>query len=193
MCFASSHIGAAPDAWDNDYFNDKYRHNGRMQQYEGYCTDVFFGEAMNWIRARAQAKRSRSLHTLPTSTPHAPLFVPEQIQAAVCRPTCAPSRRFRDDREYRRERRLSSKKCWSTKACATTPILIFMSDNGGDRRRQRIYYAGMRGKKIDLWEGGHRVPFFIRWPQGGIAGAQGCQRTDDGTGTCCRASCSYAA
>ncbi|MBK7929776.1 MAG: sulfatase-like hydrolase/transferase, partial [Bryobacterales bacterium] len=26
--FASSHIGATPDAWNNDYFNDRYRHNG---------------------------------------------------------------------------------------------------------------------------------------------------------------------
>jgi arylsulfatase len=24
----------------------------------------------------------------------------------------------------------------------------------------------MRGKKIDLYEGGHRVPFFVRWPAG---------------------------
>ena len=52
VCFASSHIGAAPDAWNNDYFNDRYRHNGREQQYDGYCTDVFFGEAMNWMRGR---------------------------------------------------------------------------------------------------------------------------------------------
>ena len=29
-----------------------------------------------------------------------------------------------------------------------------------------IFNAGMRGKKIDLWEGGHRVPCFIRWPAG---------------------------
>jgi arylsulfatase len=26
----------------------------------------------------------------------------------------------------------------------------------------------MRGKKIDLYEGGHRVPCFIRWPAGGL-------------------------
>ena len=30
-----------------------------------------------------------------------------------------------------------------------------------------------RGTKADIWEGGHRVPFFIRWKEGGIeAGTQ---------------------
>jgi arylsulfatase A-like enzyme len=24
--------------------------------------------------------------------------------------------------------------------------------------------AGYRGYKADIWEGGHRVPFFARWP-----------------------------
>src|SRR5512133_1443438 len=28
LTFPSSHIGSAGDAWDNDYFNDRYRHNG---------------------------------------------------------------------------------------------------------------------------------------------------------------------
>src|SRR5690606_29645975 len=46
-------------------------------------------------------------------------------------------------------------------------LLIFLTDNGstmGD-----IYYnAGMRGKKTTLWEGGHRVPLFVRWPSGNL-------------------------
>ena len=32
------------------------------------------------------------------------------------------------------------------------------------------YNAGMRGKKGSYYDGGHRVPFFIRWPDGGIKG-----------------------
>jgi hypothetical protein len=49
-------------------------------------------------------------------------------------------------------------------------ILIFMTDNGtatGDP----VFNAGMRGKKIALYEGGHRVPFFIRWPAGKLRAA----------------------
>ena len=49
-------------------------------------------------------------------------------------------------------------------------IVIFLTDNGtvyGDV----IFKAGMRGKKESLYEGGHRVPFFIRWPGGDLRGS----------------------
>jgi len=45
-------------------------------------------------------------------------------------------------------------------------ILIFMTDNG----TSGSYAGGMRGKKGSEYEGGHRVPFFIRWPAGGLKG-----------------------
>jgi arylsulfatase A-like enzyme len=31
LWFPSSHIGSVPDAWQNDYFNDGYLHNGRWR------------------------------------------------------------------------------------------------------------------------------------------------------------------
>jgi arylsulfatase len=40
-----------------------------------------------------------------------------------------------------------------------------MTDNGtviGDR----VFNAGMRGNKTTLYDGGHRVPLFVRWPAG---------------------------
>jgi len=57
-------------------------------------------------------------------------------------------------------------------------ILIFMTDNGssGGARTDdkqfatRGYNAGMRGMKGSYYDGGHRVPFFIRWPAGGLTG-----------------------
>jgi arylsulfatase A-like enzyme len=50
-------------------------------------------------------------------------------------------------------------------------ILIFMTDNGGTSGVP-VFNAGVRGKKIDLWEGGHRVPCFIRWPAGKLRAAR---------------------
>jgi arylsulfatase A-like enzyme len=35
-----------------------------------------------------------------------------------------------------------------------------------------VFNAGMRGKKASLYEGGHRVPFFVRWPGAGIGGGR---------------------
>jgi hypothetical protein len=55
-------------------------------------------------------------------------------------------------------------------------ILVFMTDNGSsggcvtdeNHRVRRGYNAGMRGQKNSYYEGGHRVPCFVRWPGGGI-------------------------
>ena len=48
-------------------------------------------------------------------------------------------------------------------------ILVFMTDNG-TATGQDVFNAGMRGKKASLYDGGHRVPFFVRWPNAGIGG-----------------------
>ncbi len=57
-------------------------------------------------------------------------------------------------------------------------ILIFMTDNGTSRGIMYTdngtigFNSGMRGKKGSPYDGGHRVPCFIRWPEGGIGGGQ---------------------
>lgn len=52
-------------------------------------------------------------------------------------------------------------------------MIVFSSDNGPERSwKERIEEFGhdsshiYRGGKRDIYEGGHRVPFFIRWPAG---------------------------
>jgi len=32
----------------------------------------------------------------------------------------------------------------------------------------KVHNAGMRGAKTQLYDGGHRVPCFVRWPGGGL-------------------------
>lgn len=59
-------------------------------------------------------------------------------------------------------------------------ILIFMTDNGTAAGYLEMengegyhgYNAGMRGIKGSHYEGGHRVPFFMRWPGGGLTGGK---------------------
>jgi len=50
-------------------------------------------------------------------------------------------------------------------------IVIFTSDNGPERfayeravRYDHFSMGDLRGLKVDIWEGGHRVPMIIRWP-----------------------------
>jgi arylsulfatase len=50
-----------------------------------------------------------------------------------------------------------------------------MTDNGGTAGVP-VFNAGMKGHKVELWEGGHRVPCFVRWPAGKIGGNAGAAR-----------------
>jgi arylsulfatase len=48
-------------------------------------------------------------------------------------------------------------------------LLIFMTDNGTQNgAAQAIHNAGMRDRKCSVFEGGHRVPLFVRWIDGNL-------------------------
>lgn len=167
--FPSSHIGSAPDAWNNDYYNDEYRHNGGRRRYSGYCTDVFFDEAMKWIREQAKASRPFFAY-IPTNAPHGPLFVEDRYRNRYdgLPPNVASFFGMIaniDENVGKLEEMLRST------GLRENTILIFMTDNGGTAG-VNLYNAGMRGQKITLWDGGHRVPCFWRWPKGGIGGGK---------------------
>ncbi|MFP6686710.1 MAG: sulfatase-like hydrolase/transferase, partial [Polyangiaceae bacterium] len=50
--FRAFGLTAAPNYWNSDYFDDHYLHNGKTEQYPGYCTDVWFNEAMDELDGR---------------------------------------------------------------------------------------------------------------------------------------------
>ena len=165
--FPSSHIGSASDAWNNDYFNDRYRHNGRLEQYRGYCTDVFFGEAMKWMGTRSAQP---FLAYIALNAPHGPLFVDERYRQPFKDLPRNVASFFGmianlDENVGRLEDMLR------TSGLRDNTIFLFMTDNGATAGGD-FYNAGMRGRKIGLWDGGHRVPCFLRWPKGEIGGGR---------------------
>jgi len=165
--FPCSYIGSAPDHWDNDYFDDVYRHNGTARKYEGYTTDVFFREAIRWMRDRAGREEPFFCY-LPTAAAHGPHFVPAADRRPYEEKGLKPgvARFFGmvaniDDNIGRLDAFLRESGIFDD------TILVFLTDNGGTLGT-RIFDAGMRGTKFALHEGGHRVPCFIRWPAGGL-------------------------
>lgn len=63
-------------------------------------------------------------------------------------------------------------KCLEENGLSDNTLVIFTSDNGGmfNHGGQAAFKAGHRqngnllGFKFGVWEGGHRVPFIVRWP-----------------------------
>src|SRR5580765_2718197 len=47
-----SYPGSCGDAPGNTYFNPAILHNGKFEKTKGYCTDVFFARALEWMDAR---------------------------------------------------------------------------------------------------------------------------------------------
>ncbi len=156
-------ITSTPDYWNNDYFDDTFRHNSRLEHYPGYCTDVWFAEATRWIQA-CRAKGQPFFAYISTNAPHGPFWVPAKYREPYRDLDRDTSGFFGmianlDENMARLDAMLAET------GLRENTILIFMTDNGGTGGI-KVYNAGMRGAKASLYEGGHRVPCFIRWPDG---------------------------
>ncbi|MHB8897506.1 MAG: arylsulfatase, partial [Thermoguttaceae bacterium] len=178
--FPSSHVGSVPDFWNNDYFDDTYLHNGRRESFSGYSTDLFFREAIRWIDAPGAGSRPFFVY-LPLNAAHGPHFVPEKYRPPVAEslqkalpplpplPAAQQAELVRylamvvniDENVGRLEGFLVDN------GLRDDTLLVFLTDNGSTMG-PRYFNAGMKGSKVTLWEGGHRVPCFVRWPGGGL-------------------------
>lgn len=176
--FPSSHIGSVPDYWGNDYFDDTYVNNGNLKQYKGYCTDIFFKEGIEFMRKSARAGKPFLAYIAP-NTPHGPLVAKDEDEKAIADILAQPEFADMDPALKRRladylgmVRNIDSNmgalmKFLSDEGLRNDTIVIFKTDNGSTHGP--LYYnAGMRGSKTELWEGGHRVPCLISWPNGAL-------------------------
>ncbi|MCO6047917.1 arylsulfatase [Aeoliella sp. ICT_H6.2] len=178
LWFRSSYIGSMSDYWENDYFADMYFRNGDQQRHDGYCTDIFFDEAIAWMKQQGDAP---FFTYLPLNSAHAPFFVPEKYRAPI-RKALKQNKELYDKLTPQQRGRLVSylamganidenmgklEQFLTESGLADNTIVVFLTDNGSTFGPM-YYNAGMRGGKTTLWEGGHRVPCFIRWPQGNL-------------------------
>ncbi len=178
VCWSGGATQAA-DAWGNDYFDDRYSHNNVVEQYQGYCTDIFFREGLEWIE---QNRDVPFFAYFPLNAPHAPYFVDERYSKPY-EDKGVPERMaaFYGMIENIDENLGAFRIKLDEMGLADNTIFIFMTDNGtaaglareGDWRG---HPAGMRAAKGSKYDGGHRVPFFVQWPDGGIGGGRDVQR-----------------
>ncbi|MDN3663895.1 arylsulfatase [Algibacter miyuki] len=172
-------IGQTPDYWNNDYFDDSYYRNGVAEKKEGYCTDVWFDEAMRFIEAK---KDEPFFCYLSLNAPHGPYNVPQEYYDMYKDETAISEKQKRfygmitnvDNNFSKLLNKLE------TLGIADNTIIVFTTDNGTargyriDEETNKLlgYNAGMRGTKGSEYDGGHRVPFIVRWPDGGLTGGK---------------------
>ncbi len=71
-------ISQTPDHWGNDYFDDTYTVNGESRNFEGYCTDVWFREALRFL----ERHRDRPFFcAVAPNAPHSPYNVEPRYSA----------------------------------------------------------------------------------------------------------------
>jgi arylsulfatase A-like enzyme len=164
-------VGQMPDVWGNDYFDDTYLRNGVPEAQNGYCTDVWFDGALRFIE---QNRNQPFFCYIPTNAPHGPYRVGEQYSQTFAGNKEVPNANFYGmilNIDENVGRLLAKLKEWDLE---DNTIVIFMTDNGSAAAMERGkgYNAGMKGLKGSPYEGGHRVPCFIRYPQGGLTGGR---------------------
>lgn len=169
-----TYAGSCGDAPGNSYFNPAILHNGTFVKTQGYCTDVFFAQAIAWMGER-RGKAPFFAYITPNA-PHGPLICPEEYEAMYKDKFPGPDPKGKKKGGGRRDvakfygmitniddnvgRLLAKLKEWGIER---DTLVIFMTDNGGTAGLG-VYNAGMRSGKGSPYRGGTRVPSFWRWP-----------------------------
>jgi arylsulfatase len=152
--------------FDNDYVNPRYLDDLTEKRASKYCTDLWFDEAMAWMGRQSAAGKPFFTY-IATNAPHMPLWPPDSHAKLYEGKVPAQAAAFFamianfDDNIGRLDQWLKDNRLFED------TILVFLTDNGGTAGRT-VFNAGLRDSKASNYDGGHRVPCFVRWPAGGF-------------------------
>ena len=155
-----SYAGSCGDAPNNKYFDPAILHNNKFEKTQGFCTDIFFDQAMSWMGS--QKGKKPFFAYISTNAPHGPFIAPDSykqkfIDAGIKGNTVGFYGMIEniDDNMGRLVKQLKE---WQIDR---ETLVIFITDNGPAASN---YNGEHKGKKGSVDEGGTRVPSFWCWP-----------------------------
>ncbi len=162
-------VGQTPDYWGNDYFDDTYVKNGKLTKFDGFCTDIFFDEGMDFIKKSVESKKPFFAYIAPNA-PHGPYYCPQNYADLYEGKPGVPVVGFYGMITHIDDKVAQLRETLEELNVADNTIFVFTTDNGtaGGMWGKNGFNAGMRGTKGSQYDGGHRVPFFMHWPNGGL-------------------------
>lgn len=158
------------------YFDPILQRNGVAAKTTGYVSDVITDAAIGFIRRN---RGQRFFTYLAFNAPHTPLEVPTEAYAKYRRMNLAAAdfagpgfpivAAFDPDvtaKIYGMVENIDDNvgrvlAALDELGLTDDTVVMFLTDNGPQQPR---YNAGLRGLKGTVYEGGIRVPLFVRWP-----------------------------
>ena len=162
---------------ETSYFDPTLWHNNQPEPYEGYCSDIFTDNAIDFIEKN---HKKPFFCYLSFNAPHTPLQLPDEYYQLYKK--LDPLNGFNSDDLYGIEMSEKDKEAARKVYGMVTniddnlaklfrkveelgikenTIIIFMTDNGPQQIR---YVGGMKGRKSSVYKGGIRVPFYLQYP-----------------------------
>ena len=165
------------------YFDPVLKQNGKEVKTKGYCTDVFTDAALKFITAKSTKP---FFAYVAFNAPHAPFQVPDEfaqhyrkldLTAAafpkIGQPWATPKLNTDEiANAYGMIENIDANfgrlmKALDDAKLADNTLVIFLTDNGPGGVR---WNAGLRNRKGTVYEGGIRVPCYVRWPAQVVGG-----------------------
>ncbi len=152
--------------------------NGEEVALKGYCTDIYFDAAMEFIE-KSKKQKKNFFTFIATNAPHGPFHdVPPELYEAYTKVDFSPImiHSLKGDRLAKENDKLARISAMITNIdenvgrlfkrldqleLTENTIVIYLNDNGPNGAR---FVGNMRGAKASVDDGGIRSPLLMHWP-----------------------------
>lgn len=167
--------GSCGDAPGNTNIDPALWHNGKWEKTDGYCTDLFFGQALEWMNEKRAAKQPFFAY-IPLNAAHGPHVLPEDYyRQYLGKPGVGEDTAkffgMIENIDTNFGTLLAKLKEWGI---ADDTLVIYLASDNGGTAGVKLFNAGMKGSKGTPYQGGTRTACFFRWPAGGIPEGSEC-------------------